>query len=294
VRRLAVLPAALVGVVLVAGPGAAANPVLDPATDGEVAAALAEARDVQGVCYGYVLDVSDFGTGEFAGTFAASSAGPGRRVSSGPACPEGTVELQASITYTSELSEAEDSASWSLLSTVGGGLTMADVEQASGSSTGDLLDDGRSETALLNAVLALPGLVSERTGVPPLTLDPNTEPLPSDARATGTPGSDWLRENGLQLGLFTLLLLGGVVALVASFRRGKGASSRPPGRHGPYPPPGQYGQPGPHPPPGQYGQPEPPRLLGPPRRPGPGSGGPPGSPWEPPPDPSAPARGNPA
>lgn len=293
-RRLAVLPAALLGVVVVAGPAAAANPVLDPETDAEVAAALAEARDVQGVCYGYVLDVSDFGTGEFSGTYAASSAGPGRRISSGPACPEGTVELQASITYTSELSEAEDSSSWSLISTVGGGLTMGEVERASGSTSGELLDDGASETALLNAVLALPGLVSERTDVPPLTLDPNTEPLPADARATGTPGSDWLRENGLQLALYALLLAGGLAALVASFRRGTGAGAPPPEQHGQpgqYAQPGQYGQ---HPPPGQYSQPGQPRLLGPPRTPGPGSSPPPGSPWEPPPDPSAPARGNPA
>lgn len=268
--------------VLPAGPAFAANPVLDPETEVELAADLAEARDVQGVCYGYVLDVADQDTGEFSGTFATSSSGAGRRVSSGPACPEGTVELQAGITYTSELSEAADSASWSLVSTVGGGLTMGDVEQVAGSSSGDLLDDSTSETALLNAVLALPGLVSERTGVPPLTLDANTQPLPADARPTGTPGSDWLRENGLQLGLFTLLLLGGLAALVASFRRGKGAGDAPPD---------QYGSPGPYGPPGQYGQPDPPRLLGPPRGPGPG-GAPPGSPWEPPPDPSAPARGN--
>ena len=49
-------------------------------------------------------------------------------------------------------------------------------------------------------MLALPGLAAERAGVPPVLLEPNTEPLPDDARPTGTPGSDWLRENGILLG----------------------------------------------------------------------------------------------
>ncbi len=205
--------------VILAAPAAAENPVFDAQGDADVAEALAEAQQVQGVCYGYSLTVSDSDTGAFAGTYSSSSAGPGTSAATAPGCPRGYVEVVATVAYTSSLSEAEDSASWRLDSTVGGGLTIGDVEQATGAGANDLLNDDRSETVLLNAVQALPGLAAERAGLPPVVLEANTEPLPEGARATDTPGSDWLRENGTALALSVLAVLAGLVALLASRRR---------------------------------------------------------------------------
>lgn len=217
-RRALALAAGLL--LLTASPAAAENPVLDAEGDADVVDALAEALEVQQVCYGYVLQVSD-AAGIYGGTYAASSLGAGQAASqaSSSQCPQGVVEVQASISYTSEFSESEDSSSWTLLSTVGGGLTMDDVEQLTGGDAGDLLDDGKSETALLNAVLALPVLASERAGLEPVVLTENTEALPPDARATDTPGSDWLRENTSLLVLCALAVLAGLVAFAASRRQ---------------------------------------------------------------------------
>jgi len=219
----ALLVSALLVTLLVAGPASAANPVLDPEDDTELAAALAEATAVQDVCYGYVLAVDDGDTGEWAGTYAASSAGEGRRATQGSDCTAGVVELVARITYTSEFSEAEDSASWELVSDVPG-LTIADVEDQ-GLSAGHLLDDAGSATTLRAAVLSLPRLAAERAGVEPVVLEPNASPLPEGARPTGTPGSDWLRENLTLLALSVGALLAGLVALAASFPRGRGRPS---------------------------------------------------------------------
>ena len=217
-RRTA-LAAALLAPLLLASPASAANPVLDPADDAEVAAALAEATEVQDVCYGYVLAVDDSDTGEWGGTYATSSAGEGVRATEADGCDDGVVELVARIAYTSDFSEAEDSASWDLVSDVPG-LTIADVEDQ-GLSSGDLLDDDASAATLQNAVLSLPRLAAERAGLQPVVLQPNASPLPSGAQPTGTPGSDWLRENLVLLALSVGAVLAGLVALVAAFPRGR-------------------------------------------------------------------------
>ena len=208
---------ALLGLLLLAAPASAANPVLDPEDDAEVAAALAEATEVQDVCYGYVLAVDDGDTGEWGGTYAASSGGEGVRATEADGCSDGVVELVARIAYTSDFSEAEDSASWDLVSDVPG-LSISDVE-AQGLSSGDLLDDGASAATLQNAVLSLPRLAAERAGLEPVVLEPNAAPLPEGARPTGTPGSDWLRENGVLLAGCVLLVLAGLYLLASSFRR---------------------------------------------------------------------------
>ena len=223
-KRL-VLAAALLAPLLVAAPAAAVNPVLDPEDDAEVAGALAEATEVQDVCYGYVLAVNDLDTGEWGGTYAASSGGEGVRAADADGCDDGVVELVARITYTSDFSEAEDDASWDLVSDVPG-LTISDVEDQ-GLSAGDLLDDGRSATALTNAVLSLPRLAAERGGLQPVVLTPNDEPLPRGAEPTGTPGSDWLRENLVLLALSVGAVLAGLVALGAAFPRGRGGRPAP-------------------------------------------------------------------
>jgi hypothetical protein len=226
VRRL--LPAAaLLAPLLLAAPASAANPVLDPEDDAEVAAALAEATEVQGVCYGYVLAVDDGDTGEWGGTYAASSGGEGVRAAEAGGCRNGVVELVARITYTSDFSEAEDSASWQLVSDIGS-LTISDVEDQ-GLSAGDLLDDGASAATLQNAVLSLPRLAAERAGLQPVVLEPNASPLPEGAQPTGTPGSDWLREHLVLLALSVGAVLAGLVALVAAFPRGRGRRPVPAG-----------------------------------------------------------------
>lgn len=225
-RRLAaVLGLALLVLVTLAAPALAANPVLDPEDDADVAAALAEATEVQDVCYGYRLTVSDFDTGEWGGTYAASSGGEGVPASQADGCDGGVVELVASIVYESSFSEAEDSASWRLDSTLPE-LTISDVEDV-GPSADQLLDDDGSATALLNAVLSLPRLASEQAGLAPVVLEPHTSPLPEGARPDDSPGSDWLRENGALLALSVAAVLAGLVALAASRPRGRGRTGPP-------------------------------------------------------------------
>ena len=225
--RRTLVAAALLVPLLVAAPASAANPVLDPEDDAEVAAALAEATEVQDVCYGYVLAVDDGDTGAWGGTYAASSGGAGVRASEADGCSGGVVELVARITYTSDFSEAEDSASWDLLSDVPG-LSISDVEDQ-GLSAGDLLDDGSSAATLQNAVLSLPRLAAERAGLQPVVLEPNASPLPEGAQPTGTPGSDWLREHLVLLALSVGAVLAGLVALVAAFPRGRRGRPLPAG-----------------------------------------------------------------
>lgn len=255
-RRAVLATAAAAAVVALAAPAHAQNPVLDPEDDADVAAALAEASEVQGVCYGYLLEVTDADTGQWGGTYAASNAGAGVPASTASGCERGVVQLVARIDYTSSFSEAEDSASWRLDSSLPE-LSIGDVEDL-GLSSGDLLDDGRSATTLLNAVQALPRLASEQAGVPPVVLEPNTAPLPADAQPTGTPGSDWLRENGALLVVCVAAIAGGLLLLVASRRRDPrrpprvtrlGPPPRPPRdpRLGPPPRPSTSGPPGPDP-----------------------------------------------
>ena len=212
------LGAALVGTaaaLLLAGPAQAENPVLDPEGDADVAASLAEATEVQEVCYGYELTVYDQFTGQYDGQYGASSLGVGIPAGDAGPCRRGRVVLVAEVQYTSQYSEAEDGARWRLDSTLPQ-LTIDDVEDL-GLSSGDLTDDAKSETTLLNAVLALPRLASEQADLPPVIAEPNTEALPADARPTNTPGSDWLRENGALLAFCVLLVLGGLGLLLSSF-----------------------------------------------------------------------------
>lgn len=223
------LVAAVALVVLAAPPAWAENPVLDPEDDAEIVEALAEATALHDVCYGYVLQVTDDDTGQFDGTYPVTNAGVGTAPGSA-ACTRGSVILNASLSYTSQLSESEDSSGWRVSSTLGG-PSAADLE-AQGLSAGDLTNDATSSTTLRNAVLALPALTAAQYGLPPLVLEPNTEPLPADARATGAPGNDWLRQNTGLLVLCGLLLVGGLVALAASFRTVRPAVHRAGSAHG--------------------------------------------------------------
>ena len=61
-----------------------------------------------------------------------------------------------------------------------------------------------------NATLLLPALMAEKGLAPPITLEANTQALPSGDRATGTPGSDWMRKYGAAVGMAALTLIGGL------------------------------------------------------------------------------------
>ena len=207
---------------LTAAPAAAENPVLDPEDDAELVSTLAEATAVHDVCYGYVLQVNDNDTGIYEGTYVVTNAGVG--VEPNPAdCGRGSVLLTASLTYVSELSESEDSAGWRVSSSLGG-PTTSDLE-AQRLSAADLTDDGKAPTTLRNAVLALPSLTAAQHALPPLVLTPNTEPLPPDATATGSPGSDWVRQSTGLIVLCVLVALTGLAVLASSFRAVRQAAS---------------------------------------------------------------------
>ncbi|MDP3711721.1 MAG: hypothetical protein Q8R60_04455 [Mycobacteriales bacterium] len=212
-RARLLLTTALLLLLAAAPSHAATNPVFDDETAADIQAALDEATAVQGVCYGVRLEVDDGETGTFTGSFEVLSA------ATGPAC-RGSVVLQASLTYTSEFSELEDSAFWSVVSDLPGAPTPTDLRRL-GLSAGALLDDGKSEQTLLNAVLALPALTAERVpGVVPLVLVEATAAPPAQAAPTDTPGSDRVRTHLTSLALLGLLLVGAVVvALYAAFGR---------------------------------------------------------------------------
>lgn len=222
-RAVRVLAGALLLVLLAARPAAAENPVLDPEDDAELVEALAEATAVHDVCYGYVLQVSDNDTGIYEGTYVVTNAGVGAQPSAAD-CPRGSVLLYADLRYVSELSESQDSARWQVSSSLGGPVT-SDL-QRQGLSAGDLTDDGTAPTTLRNAVLALPALTAAQNGLPPLMIQPNTAGLPADARATDSPGSDWVRQSTGLLVLCALLLLAGLAMFASSFRSARRAVSR--------------------------------------------------------------------
>lgn len=203
--RLVVLAAAGVAAAALWAPPAGAVPILDPTDATELAQALAEATDDQDVCYGWKVTVNDYG-GSASGIDQGSSLGVGRTAIE-PQC-ERYVVFQATLTYTSSTSEAEDSASFDVRSNIPGAPTASDLGSA-GISEGGLLG-GNDDQVVANAALLLPALVAEKGLAPPITLEANTQALPSGDRATGTPGSDWLRKYGAAAGVAAVVFAGGL------------------------------------------------------------------------------------
>jgi hypothetical protein len=202
---LAVSAAAGASTVAFGAVPAGALPILEPADATELAQALAEATDDQDVCYGWEVQVTDYG-GSADGTDAGSSLGVGPTAIE-TECERWVVFL-AAITYTSELSESEDSARFDVRSNVAGAPTSGDLVKW-GISSGGLLG-GNDDQVVANATLLLPALMAEKGLAPPITLEANTQALPSGDRATGTPGSDWMRKYGAAVGMATLTLIGGL------------------------------------------------------------------------------------
>ena len=182
----------------------ATGPVLQPEDAQELSAILAEATEEQDICYGWRVFVADDGNPSAGGTDIGSNLGPGTEPTS---CPKWVV-FQAEIHYTSESSEQYDSAAFDILSNLDRAPRHSQLEDL-GISEGALLSD-RDDLAVIDATSALPLLVADLGLAPPVALEPNTQALPASDRATGRPGSDWLRTHGSTLGLASFLLILGL------------------------------------------------------------------------------------
>ena len=211
-RRWAALTAAaavavtvLVGGALPAG----ALPVLQEADAIELAQALAEATEDQDVCYGWEVTIYDYG-GSGDGIDQGSSLGVGKAANAADSAAECArwVVFQATIVYTSASSESEDSASFSVASNVVDAPTSADLRDY-GITEGALLGNN-DDQAVANATLLLPALMAEKGLAEPISLEANTQALPAGDKATGTPGSDWLRKYGASMAVAALVFVGGL------------------------------------------------------------------------------------
>lgn len=190
---------------LLAAPGvAAADVIFDPADADELATALAEATSEQDVCYGWNVLVDDAAAGK--SESVGSNFGAGQPVDDS-SCPK-SVQLNVYITYTSESSESEDSASYDVASSPGGPTRddMDALELDTDSLTGDDPD-----VVIGKMVVALPLLAADKGVAEPIEAAPETGTAPADAQLTDSPGSDFWRENGGMLLWGVGLMLAGVV-----------------------------------------------------------------------------------
>ncbi|MCX9193627.1 hypothetical protein C3Y87_20015 [Carbonactinospora thermoautotrophica] len=223
------------GFAVLGGSGEAAAELIEPADAAEVVEELAEASAEQGICYGWYIEIDDdyethltlrdIGSNLGLGSDLGIDADPRRN----PAlCPKYVV-FEASIHYTSASSEAEDSASFRVVSNLPGGPTGDDLEEL-GIREKDLVGQ-RDDDAAIRAILALPMLAAESGAAPYLTPEPNPSPIPAADHPTNPPGSDLWRQNGAAL---TLLGLGAVAALiwliVALVKKPQEAAPTPPGK----------------------------------------------------------------
>lgn len=192
-------PFLLAAGLLLAAPGtASADVIFDPADADELASVLAEAYADQGVCYGWHVTVNDVGS---VSDSVGSNFGAGAPVTSG-AC-QTTVEFTATITYTSESSESEDSASYDVSSQPFG------VTRTSLDGLGIDFDDLTGEdpdVVVGKAVTALPLLAADADLAKPISAAPETAAAPADAQLTDDPGSDWWRDRGGML-IWALILM---------------------------------------------------------------------------------------
>lgn len=203
---------AALGLALAGAPAAQALPVLEEADAAELAQALADATEAQGVCYGWAVRVDDQSGGQSGGD-VGSDKGPGVPVDRA-GCAK-YVELQAAISFTCESCESEDSAGLTISANFPGAPTEADLE-ALGFSDTDLLKDD-NDTVLSNMVGALALITASNGAAKPV---PGADAAAVEAPAagdvpTGTPSTpDWLRDHWLALVFFGLLFGGGVIWMV--------------------------------------------------------------------------------
>ncbi|MFI7678428.1 hypothetical protein [Actinophytocola sp. NPDC049390] len=192
--------------VLAAPATASADVIFDPADADDLAATLAEATRAQGVCYGWDVQVNDQVSGDSESVGSDRGAGIAVDESS---CSEYVV-LNVYITWTSESSESEDSASYDVVSSPGG-PSRSDLEELGLNMDGLTGDD--VDVAIGLAVAALPLLAADTGMADGIEAAPQSGDAPADASLTDDPSSDWWRNNGgtLLWGL-GLLLAGGLFA----------------------------------------------------------------------------------
>lgn len=223
-RRALALAVVLAAIAALAAVPAAPAAILAPQDAAELANALAEASAEQEVCYGWAFEVSD-AAGSEDGPEVGSNLGPGVPVDpSLPECARYAV-LTGAISYTSELSESEDRAVWSVESNLPDPPSVDRLEKL-GYSSNDLLGD-QNDLAIINATGALPALVAEGGAADPVPFEQTRREPGVGGQPTGSPGSDFLRQNGSLLAISALLILGGLVWLVRLHGRDRRSPSRP-------------------------------------------------------------------
>lgn len=211
-RRVALAAVSLAVGAFAFASAAAALPILAPEDAEGLAESLAEATEAQGICYGWDVSVDDQNGGgsgnDIGGSLGAGTPVINRFTGASNSC-ERYVIFTASITYTSNWSESEDYASYSIVSNLSPAPTTSQLGEL-GLSERDLLGDN-DDVAISNAVLALPALVAELGHAPPVPLEEDDEPLAAGEEPTNRPGSDWLRKNAVALGAAVALLVIGVL-----------------------------------------------------------------------------------
>ncbi|OLF18826.1 hypothetical protein BU204_04840 [Actinophytocola xanthii] len=203
---------------------ASADVIFDQADAEELAGILAEAYEAQRVCYGWVVDVNNVGIQE---SSAGSNFGVGPALDEVPEAQscETTVEFQADVTWTSESSEAEDSASYQVVSNPSG-PTTSDLDSLQLISVDSLKGDN-VDVDVFKAVSALPLLAADAGVAEPLEASPAPESAVAAANGapTNSPGSDFWRRAGGAMLWAGALILAAVVFAVWALR-----SSRPAAR----------------------------------------------------------------
>lgn len=225
-RRALVVPVAVLAMVVAPGT-ATADVVFDQADAEELAATLEEAHAAQNVCYGWNIQVDNVGIVE---TSTGSNFGAGQSLDDlvGSSDCDARVEFRANITWTSESSESEDSASYSVDS-LPSGPTTEDLDSLDIISSDGLAGDNVDVDAY-KAVAALPLLAADAGLADPIEASPAPEAEAGDAQPTNKPGSDFWRQSGMLILWGGLLLLAGAVfawyAVRSSRRSARRASRR--------------------------------------------------------------------
>lgn len=205
VRAVAAAAALALAMLVVPVAPAGAAPILDDGDATELANALAEATEEQGVCYGWEVVVQD-DDGSLSGVDRGSSLGPGRDPRQ-PTCSPSVIFV-ADLNYTSSLSESPDSATYRVESTLPG-FDAGSLDPLGVSGTA-LLGD-RDDLTVLNATALLPVLVAEQGLAPAVAVEETVGTIPAADGPTGTPSSDLVRSHGFAFAIAAVLVLAGAV-----------------------------------------------------------------------------------
>jgi opacity protein-like surface antigen len=215
----------------------AADVIFDPADAKDLADTLAEATKAQGVCYGWNVHVDDQYAGVDTGTSVGSNFGPGLDVNDAPGADrcKTTVEFDATITYTSDSSESDDSASYSVNSAPKGPTT--DDLNALGIVDENGLVGDNPDIEVNKAVAALPQLASDDGVARPMQATPEPVADAGSSHLTDNPGSDFWRRAGNYLLWGSLLLLAGIVFAIYAIRSSRREQIAQPSSNPPSDPP---------------------------------------------------------